>query len=365
MCAGKKMITTTARFKTFDNILNPKKDTEQGGRRRPSSEIRMNGVVHAVVGGRMGSDVQCHLHLVMKCDFESESSKRTPPAYQAAADAARGRQAWLDDDEAEKKARQREVLEKHLACAPGAGVSKAPAHKLNMMGSLEVRKENNDELYMDSIDILEKVKKVVQGEEQEDLAGTFKVSLRFGDTPEHLTLYVDSDSSQSNVVIQFGREADRDAWEKLKQVLLDLTAVRVAYAENVAEIINTPYKSDLDPWLDLGKDLMNKEKVELEKKEVTKLNQLLKSARCTLNMCAEVHPWAVRGTLHPWTKKKQTTSLPECDHEPECDYDQCKYCKGRGGKDGGLYTGETLLHIVIVQRDHDSAKWLLDRSAMI
>ena len=300
------MITTTARFKTFVEILNPKKDTEQGGRRLPSSEIRMNGVVHAVVGGRMGSDVQCHLHLVMKCD-----------------------------------------------------------PKPDIVGSLEVRKENNDELYMDSIDILEKVKKVVQGEEQEDLAGTFKVSLRFGDTPEHLTLYVDSDSSQSNVVIQFGREADRDAWEKLKQVLLDLTAVRVAYAENVAEIINTPYKSDLDPWLDLGKDLMNKEKVELEKKEVTKLNQILKSARCTLNMCAEVHPWAVRGTLHPWTKKKQTTSLPECDHEPECDYDQCKYCKGRGGKDGGLYTGETLLHIVIVQRDHDSAKWLLDRSAMI
>ena len=354
------MITTTARFKTFVEILNPKKDTEQGGRRLPSSEIRMNGVIHAVVGGRMGSDVQCHLHLVMKCDFESESSKRTPPAYQAAADAARGRQAWLDDDEAEKKARQREVLEKHLACAPGAGVSKAPAHKLNMMGSLEVRKENNDELYMDAIDILEKVKKVVQGEEQEDLAGTFKVSLRFGDTPEHLTLYVDSDSSQSNVVIQFGREADRDAWEKLKQVLLDLTAVRVAYAENVAEIINTPYESDLDPWHKLVSYLMkleNKNKAKLKENEIKKLKQILKSARCTLNMCAQGHPWAVRGTLHPW-KKKHLAS-------PECDYDQCKYCDGRGGMDGGLYTGETLLHIVILQRDHDLAKWLLDRSAML
>jgi hypothetical protein len=306
MCAGKKMIATTARFKTFDNILNPKKDMEQGGRRRPSSEIRMKGVIHAVVGGRMGSDVQCHLHLVMKCD-----------------------------------------------------------PKPDIVGSLEVRKADDDELYI-SIDILEKVEKVVQGEGQEDRTDTCKVSLCFGDTSEQLTLYVNSDRSQSNVVIQlFGREGDRDAWGKLKQVLLDLTAVRVAYAENVAEIINTPYKSDLDPWLDLGKDLMNKEKVELEKKEISKLNQILKSARCTLNMCAEVHPWAVRGTLHPWTKKKQTTSLPECDHEPECDYDQCKYCKGRGGKDGGLYTGETLLHIVIVQGDHDSAKWLLDRSAMI
>jgi hypothetical protein len=326
MCAGKDMIATTARFKAFDNILNPKKDMEQGGRRLSRSEIRMNG---AVVGGRKN----CYLQLVMKCDLDSEL-KRSPKD----------------------------------------------------VGSLEVRNEIDNELYLDSIDIFERVEKVVQGEGQEDRADTYKVSLRFGDTPEHLTLYVNSDrsllaagpatgggaaereeaeSAQSNVVIQFGPEADHDAWGKLKQVLLDLTAVRVAYAENVAEIINTPYKSDLDPWLDLGKDLMNKEKVELEKKEISKLNQILKSARCTLNMCAEVHPWAVRGTLHPWTKKKQTTSLPECDHEPECDYDQCKYCKGRGGKDGGLYTGETLLHIVIVQGDHDSAKWLLDRSAMI
>jgi hypothetical protein len=339
MCAGKDMIATTARFKAFDNILNPKKDTEQGGRRLSRSEIRMNG---AVVGGRKS----CYLQLVMKCDLDSEL-KRSPKD----------------------------------------------------VGSLEVRNEIDNELYLDSIDIFEKVEKVVQGEGQEDRADTYKVSLRFGDTPEHLTLYVNSDrsllaagpatgggaaereeaeSAQSNVVIQFGPEADHDAWGKLKQVLLDLTAVRVAYAENVAEIINTPYKSDLDPWLKLVSDWMepaNKKKAELKKNQITKLNQIQKSdneARCTLNMCAQVHPWAVRGTLHPWTKKKQTTSLPECDHEPKaagacsaCDYIQCEFCKGKCGKDGGLYTGETLLHIVIVQGDHDSAKWLLDRSAMI
>ena len=264
------MITTTARCKTFFEILNPKKDTEQGRRRLPNSrEIPiMSGVVHEVVDG---TDVH----------------------------------------------------------APGPrGVPCRVTVHLKSSLVLSLGWENDREL---SIDILEKVKKVVQGEEQEDLAGTFKVSLRFGDTPEHLTLYVDSDSSQSNVVIQFGREADRDAWEKLKQVLLDLTAVRVAYAENVAEIINTPYESDLDPWHKLVSYLMkpeNKNKAELKENEITKLNQILKSARCTLNMCAQGHPWAVRGTLYPWKKKNPAS--------PECDYDQCIYCMGRGGKDGGL-----------------------------
>jgi len=288
------MITTTARCKTFFEILNPKKDTEQGRRRLPNSrEIPiMSGVVHEVVDG---TDVH----------------------------------------------------------APGPrGVPCRVTVHLKSSLVLSLGWENDREL---SIDILEKVKKVVQGEEQEDLAGTFKVSLRFGDTPDHLTLYVvDSDCSHSNVVI-FGSEADLDAWGKIKQVLLDVTAVRVAFAENMAEIINKPYESDLDPWLKLVTREISKAEDEKNKGRIQKLKRILE-AQCTLNMCAQVHPWAVRGTLHPWKTKDPAS--------PECNYNLCESCEGRGGKDGGLYTGETLLHIVIVQRDHDSAKWLLDRSAM-
>ena len=72
-----------------------------------------------------------YLENVLDAKLEAKRSERdalASQAYQAAADAARERQAWLDDFEAEKKVRQREVWEKHLAGTAGAGVFKAPAH---------------------------------------------------------------------------------------------------------------------------------------------------------------------------------------------------------------------------------------------
>jgi hypothetical protein len=83
-------------------------------------------------------------------------------------------------------------------------------------------------------------------------------------------------------------------------------------------------------------------------------------AQCTLNTCANIHPWSVRGTLHPW-KTYQDGDLQQQDlHTGEC-----QICDGRGGKDGGLFTGETLLHIAIVQHDHQMVKWLLDGGASL
>ena len=38
---------------------------------------------------------------------------------------------------------------------------------------------------------------------------------------------------------------------------------------------------------------------------------------------------------------------------------ECKRCHGKGGKAGGMFTGETLLHIAIVQHQLDSIEWLL------
>ena len=38
---------------------------------------------------------------------------------------------------------------------------------------------------------------------------------------------------------------------------------------------------------------------------------------------------------------------------------ECKRCHGKGGKAGGMFTGETLLHIAIVQHQLDSIGWLL------
>ena len=377
------MITTTACFNTFDSILSPEVDTGQGGR-RPSSGIRMWGVVHEHgAGGMKGSDVEL---VMMDEDLQSKASQMA-----------------------------------HFLKRKGLNDSTLDIPKLRGAGLLEVR--NKCAHVLCSIDILQEVTACVQGEGQDlnpaCLTGTHKVSLLFGDkksvqAPEHLTLYVKifqcktkPDPSQLDVVLQFGRDdgptkEDCDAWQKLKQ-MLDLPAVRVAYAENMAKIINQTFASDLDLWLNPLPDLMGAELEKVLKKRSmddgrqklinmrrqkdssnqspnryflklyadsndsltrenkNKLKRILESvneARCTLGMCARGHPWAVRGTLHPWREKQQASLL-------ECDYNECEFCDGRGGKDGGLYTGETLLHIAIVQHDCDSAEWLLDRSAML
>ena len=83
-------------------------------------------------------------------------------------------------------------------------------------------------------------------------------------------------------------------------------------------------------------------------------------ALCTLGYCARTHPWPVRGTLHPWLKGSESHARKDLQ---QGDYSECVHCKGAGGQDGGLFSGETSLHIAIVQHKLDSIEWLLDHGA--
>jgi len=144
---------------------------------------------------------------------------------------------------------------------------------------------------------------------------------------------------------------------------------------------STPYRSDLDFWLaDIKEwiDDKNKESytedprskfIEAVKKLKSDTRKaLVDQARCTYNVCAMMHPWAVRRTLHPWKLEKSdpskidgnnTSGLSPSSHSH--DFSVCPICKGESGKgrDGGLFTGETLLHIAIVANDRD--RYLLCR----
>jgi|NorSeaMetagenome_1021524.scaffolds.fasta_scaffold286556_1 hypothetical protein len=42
---------------------------------------------------------------------------------------------------------------------------------------------------------------------------------------------------------------------------------------------------------------------------------------------------------------------------------ECSICEAEGGRDGGLFTGETLLHIAIVQHDRNMVQYLLEAGA--
>ena len=136
--------------------------------------------------------------------------------------------------------------------------------------------------------------------------------------------------------------------KKLKKVL---QTSQVIYTSEKARIIDIPYKSDLEPWLKDGGGFDG----------YAKMAEALKEAQCTLNTCANIHPWSVRGTLHPWKTYQDKDGEANLDlHTGEC-----QICDGYGGKDGGLFTGETLLHIAIVQHDHQMVKWLLDGGASL
>ena len=180
--------------------------------------------------------------------------------------------------------------------------------------------------------------------------------------------------------------------KKLKKVL---KTSQVIYTSEKARIINIPYKSDLEPWLKEnggglerffeGQPVASKSadgasgkkeaqassssngKKSEDKDMLKRIQKFLfrgaKSAKaeaqCTLHTCANIHPWSVRGTLHPWKTYQ--------DGEANLDLHtgECQICDGYGGKDGGLFTGETLLHIAIVQHDHQMVKWLLDGGASL
>jgi len=144
--------------------------------------------------------------------------------------------------------------------------------------------------------------------------------------------------------------------------ILDTLEMHVSYAAQIARIINTPYVSDLTPWCD-GSTLYLEEFCNDERsnhKYKKRVQDFLKygkhNAQCTLNSCDSKHrsQWALSGTLHPLPQNNETLKHGD---------DKCEKCGGNGGKDGGLFTGETILHIAIVQNNDESCKWLLDRGS--
>jgi len=142
--------------------------------------------------------------------------------------------------------------------------------------------------------------------------------------------------------------------------ILDTLEMHVPYAAQIARIINTPYVSDLTPWCD-GRTPYLEEFRDDERsnhKDKKRVHDFLKygkhNAQCTLNSCDSIHrrQWALNSTLHPLPQNNETLKHGD---------DKCEKCGGDEGKDGGLFMGETILHITIVQSNDESCKWRLDR----
>lgn len=135
-----------------------------------------------------------------------------------------------------------------------------------------------------------------------------------GDIPVHLAfLFKQHELGMEMIQTAVDAKGDSDESAKLK------------YRH---ELVNTPYTSDLEWWFEDKKGPLFK-----------KLQQL---------------------TRAPTDKEAQSEALCTvgCDKH-------CTRCDGSGGKDGGLFTGETLLHIAIVQHQEATVQWLLDNGAFL
>lgn len=103
--------------------------------------------------------------------------------------------------------------------------------------------------------------------------------------------------------------------QALRAVLQNLQRIHVCYAAEKARIINQPYKSDLDPWFVILKEYADTHKTSEDKtsgdpyasRTAALVDAFLEAenqeARCTLDFCSHSMPWAVRGTLRPWSKQ--------------------------------------------------------------
>jgi hypothetical protein len=212
--------------------------------------------------------------------------------------------------------------------------------------------KGEEERVLFSIDILGEIQS--RGYDKESTAWKSsdqgaRVTIVFEDTKRHQEAKstVSNDNMSKDVKISVPNNPHQiQMREKLKKVL---QTSQVIYTSEKARIIDIPYKSDLEPWYAKMAEAQN---LSAEAKA---------EARCTLNTCANIHPWSVRGTLHPWKTYQDKDGEANLDlHTGEC-----QICDGYGGKDGGLFTGETLLHIAIVQHDHQMVKWLLDGGASL
>ena len=213
--------------------------------------------------------------------------------------------------------------------------------------------------------------------------------------------------------IQFQRIGQRnDDWTFLK-CCLDVNKLRAKYQQNTAIIINMPYESDLDPWF-LGsmkghsrevpylKELKEKKSVSMAHKNKASFDKFYEKIwskkeedKGTLEQVCATVGWSgtqeiavgwsnkcvTEGTAPVMTNEREKTRISRIAtmqelheliqagsaqfllataHDPWLDPSDVSKNKGR---DGGLFTGETILHIAIVKRDLDSIEWLLDHGA--
>ena len=201
--------------------------------------------------------------------------------------------------------------------------------------------------------------------------------------------------------------SNRKCW---LQTILDLERRKQDYSRAMARVINTPYVSDLDPWIDRrGKhkcyleelldrwDVITSQPQDRPASPAKPDGQQEESFGAAdsdpANQEAVVHErtFASLLSLGPTGEKKNrmpdkkrleefmkmvtdgdvdeifctigACALPRSDADflphQQCPMSECKRCHGKGGKAGGMFTGETLLHIAIVQHQLDSIGWLL------
>ena len=149
------------------------------------------------------------------------------------------------------------------------------------------------------------------------------------------------------------------------------------------ELIQRPYLSDLDPWFELALD------ENMLKRGTTQTTMLQSLRRFTsFSTVPQVHPTAHSHVADDPTTSDEASAAESMDaeeievwqqfrkellkHFPTSE-DQMEArmthnlvdATGLSGRDGGLFTGETLLHVAIVQHRDETVAWLLDGGAAI
>jgi len=150
------------------------------------------------------------------------------------------------------------------------------------------------------------------------------------------------------------------------------------------ELIQRPYLSDLDPWFELALDA---DMLKKQRKNTTLLQRATTLVRSAT--MSQVHPTArSHAADYQQTSDGASTATDSMDREEMEVWQQFRKellkhfptfedqmearmtpnlvdSTGLSGRDGGLFTGETLLHIAIVQHRNETVAWLLEGGAAI
>jgi len=150
------------------------------------------------------------------------------------------------------------------------------------------------------------------------------------------------------------------------------------------ELIQRPYLSDLDPWFELALDA---DMLKKQRKNTTLLQRATTLVRSAT--MSQVHPTArSHAADYQQTSDGASTATDSMDSEEMEVWQQFRKellkhfptfedqmearmtpnlvdSTGLSGRDGGLFTGETLLHIAIVQHRNETVAWLLEGGAAI